>query len=73
VDQPTRKACSVWNFFLEPNDSDIDVRESCVEQRFLDRIDLVVGERNGVELRRISREETRGGFMGNPAKWVMLV
>jgi hypothetical protein len=31
VDQPTRKARSVWNFFLQP-DGDVDVSESHVDQ-----------------------------------------
>ena len=54
MDQPTRKARSVWNFFLQLNDGDINVREFCGDQRFLDWIDLVIGERYHIKLRRIS-------------------
>src|SRR5262249_50223272 len=138
-----RKARSVWNFFLQPNDGDTDVsveeaavlavfieraarmrrssvrtsrtasevvecrsnrarfepiivrlagdgrivrpvgrgepagwpacRESRVDQGLLDGIDLVIGERYHVKLRRISREETCSGFMRNSAERVVLV
>src|SRR6516165_2624045 len=73
VDQPTRKARSVWNFFFQPNDGDTDVSESRVDQGFLDGIDLVIGERYHVKLRRISREETCNGLMCYSAEWVVPV
>ena len=73
MDQSTRKARSVWNFFLQPNDGDINVRESCSDQRFLDWIDLIIRERHLVKLRRISWEETCSDLMRNSAEWVMPV
>jgi hypothetical protein len=73
MDQSTREARSVWDFFLQPNDGNINVREFCSDQRFLDWIDLVISERHHVKLRRISWEETCSGLMRNSAEWVMPV
>jgi len=66
-----REAGSIWNLFLESNDGDVDVSESRIDQGFLDRINLIVGERYIVELRWISRKEAPGNFVGDSTEWIM--
>jgi hypothetical protein len=73
VDQSTRKPRNVWYFFVELHDSDVDVTESGIDQRFLDGIDPVIGERYVVKLRRIGREEAGSDFMRDSAERIVLV
>ena len=73
MDQPTRKPRDVWYFFIKFHDSDVDVVESGFDQRFLDRIDPVIGERHVVKLRRIGRKEARSRLMRDSAEGVMPV
>ena len=73
VNQGARKTRSVWYVFLLPNDRDANVIKSCIDQGLLDRVDLTIGERHRVELRRVGREETGSGLMRNSPKRVVPV
>src|SRR5207249_2064314 len=57
INQPAREHFHVWDFLFQPDDLNLDVCEASLQQGFLDRINLMIGKRHLVELRRISREE----------------
>ena len=71
VDQSSCEERSVRDLLFQPKDGYGDVSETRVDQRFLDRIDLVIGERHTVELRGISREEAANDIMRDSTEGVM--
>ena len=71
MNQPSRKKLVVWNLLIEPDDCNLDLVEATIEQARLDWINLIIGERHPVELRRIGGEEAARYLMGNPAKRIV--
>ena len=66
-----RELSDVGELPILPDHDNADITEACCNQRLLDRIDLVAGERHAVKLRRIAREEARRDFMRDTAKRVV--
>ena len=72
IDQPLRETRCVWNILLELNDGGVDVSESGLCQRILNRIERI-REGHTHELRWIVREEASHDFVRNSAERIMLM
>jgi hypothetical protein len=57
----------VGDFLLAPHDGDLNIGKARCAQPFLDRIDLMAGERHVVELRRVDGKELSRRFVRDPA------
>ena len=73
INQPSCEQPDVWDLLFQTDDRNVDVVEAAIEQAVLDWVNLIIGERHPVELRRVSGEEATGDFMGNTAKWIVAV
>src|SRR4029079_14540910 len=68
IDQASREGFRVCDLLFQPDDRNLEVAEARVDQGLLYWIDLMVGERYVVELRRIRGEEATSNFMSDPAE-----
>jgi len=59
--------------FFQSHHGNADVAEVSRDQQFLDRIDLMAGERHVIELRRIGREKSSDDFVGDTAERIVTV
>jgi hypothetical protein len=73
VDEPPREQRRIRNLLFKPEDRNVDVDKSRVDQRFFYRIDPVIGERYLIELRWIGRKEAAGDGMRDSTERVVAV